>query len=180
MEVGKDHHRAGAHQHHAVHHSARQRPPGGGGHHLERTFTLRATEGAWAGAVLTQFDTAAHASAAERAVTHALKKCRATLQEAGGYMQVGRPSPLRRVDTKTGSARFTETSYQNTVDVDADPSSWTFEATGTVRYGRRLLVPMMTTTEQDDHWSYVANDPTELPLHPMYRRLPAAAARLAR
>ncbi len=146
----------------------------------ERSFSLRESEGDWAAAVLTQFDTAAHASAAERAVTRALATCEGTLTAADGYLQVGAASPSRRVKTTTGSARFTEMGYQTMVDVDADPNSWTFEATGTVRYGRRLLVLTMTSHGQDNNWSYVPNDPTELLLHPMFRTLPAAAKRLAR
>lgn len=146
----------------------------------ERSFILRATGSDWARAVLVQFDTAKHASAAERAVTRELQHCDDTLAGDASYVSVGQPAPTRRVPTKVGSARFTETSYVTSTDVEIDPNSSTFEATGTVRFGRRLLVLTMTTHGQDDNWSHVANDPTELPLHPMYRTLPAAAKRLSR
>lgn len=144
----------------------------------ERSFALEGSDRDTALAVVVQFDNVTHATAAERAVRRALQACDDTLADDASYVGTAHPTPARRVDTERGTARFTEVDYVTLTD--ADEQVGTFEAVGTVRTGRRLLVVSMAVHGQDNNWSYVADDPTGLPLHPMYRTLPRAANRLAR
>lgn len=139
-----------------------------------RDFQLRGSDQDYASALATQFHTTQQATNAAQAVRSALADCRTTLRR-DGYQQVSRATTLP-VTIASGSATFTEISY----DIDLADDEVTFAAIGVIRSAKRVEVISMTVHGQDNNWSYVKNDPTELPLHPMFATLPAAARQLNR
>ncbi|MBP2416165.1 hypothetical protein ACFFOM_05465 [Microlunatus capsulatus] len=152
------------------------RYPGARAVTAERSFTLPDAERGAALAVVVEFDSRARAAAAAAAVQRSLRRCAATLADDPGHAEV-QVAPTRRVRVPRGTARFTEVTRASPADLEAGLR--TFDATATVASGRRLLVLTLSVTGQDDSWSHRADDPTGLPLHPMYATLPRAASRLA-
>lgn len=130
---------------------------------VPRAYTLKGSTGDdWATANVLQFRTAAEAKDAE-----------SMLKEIAVDCQTSGSNPWHPVKVTGGTAGFAEGTIRIAGSEEGD-----FFAIGFYRAGTRVGVITMTTRGQDNNWDYVPSGAVGA-MHPMYRTLPKATARLA-